>query len=169
MGALPTYFIKSSVEPDSSALHQSIHRLADKAYRHAHWGHVYPFLLFLVIIFYCSSYRLGSPSDALFHIHSRHSYIYLTSIPSARALALLHCQRYSPVPPRIRSYRAMMPHSGMCWKGFARCSWQKGSLPTVQISVSCEKTKAGVRQHNHPVSFFHPTTLSRQRKVCVGA
>ena len=90
-------------------------------------------------------------------------------MPSARALALLHCQRYSPVPPRIRSYRAMMPHSGMCWKGFARCSWQKGSLPTVQISVSCEKTKAGVRQHNHPVSFFHPTTLSRQRKVCVGA
>jgi hypothetical protein len=25
----------------------------------------------------------------------------------------------------------------MCVKGFSRCSWQNGSLPTVQISVSC--------------------------------
>ena len=26
----------------------------------------------------------------------------------------------------------------MCLKGLAKCSWQKGSLPTVQISVSCD-------------------------------
>lgn len=31
----------------------------------------------------------------------------------------------------------------MCLKGLARCSWQKGSLLTVQISVSCGKLVHG--------------------------
>lgn len=34
----------------------------------------------------------------------------------------------------LRSQRAL--YSGMCLNGLAKFSWQKGSLPTVQISVS---------------------------------
>ncbi len=31
-----------------------------------------------------------------------------------------------------------MIYCGMCSNGLARCSWQKGSLPAVHISVSCD-------------------------------
>lgn len=58
-------------------------------------------------------------------------------MPVVSSLAPPPTHRLPSQCPYPNPLGADMIYSGMCVKGFSRCSWQNGSLPTVQISVSC--------------------------------
>lgn len=89
---------------------------------------------FLPFFFSCGNSTVISTASSGLIPFQLGQFIILSSLALRSLFTYSDC---SPALPLVSSWlRTAVFYSGMCLKGLASFSWQKGSLPTVQISVS---------------------------------